>query len=89
MCEVILWAKFGLFNSYFLGQVNVIIWAKVTLSLHFFVVSGDFFCSVSFCVLCPTTCQCSKIAIFSKKGAKIVFFSNFSVLSLTLEKSLF
>ena len=29
-CEVIVWAKFGLLNGYYLGQVRVIIiWAKV------------------------------------------------------------
>ena len=28
LCEVIIWAKFGLLNGYFLGQVRVTIWAS-------------------------------------------------------------
>ena len=32
-CEVIIWAKFGGFQSYYLGQVNVIIWAKLVFTL--------------------------------------------------------
>ena len=34
--------KFGLFRGYFLGQVGVIIWAKVMFSPIFTVVSSDF-----------------------------------------------
>ena len=30
-CEVIIWAKFGHFRCYYLGQVGVIIWAKLFL----------------------------------------------------------
>ena len=33
-CEVIIWAKFGVFESYYLGQVRVIIWAKFVFSLY-------------------------------------------------------
>ena len=32
-CEVIIWAKFGHFRCYYLGQVGVIIWAKLFFSL--------------------------------------------------------
>ena len=31
-CEVIIWAKFGHFRCYDLGQVGVIIWAKLFLA---------------------------------------------------------
>ena len=31
-CEVIIWAKFGHFRCYYLGQVGVIIWAKFFLA---------------------------------------------------------
>ena len=31
-CEVIIWAKFGYFRCYYLGQVGVIIWAKLFLA---------------------------------------------------------
>ena len=31
-CEVIFWAKFGHFRCYYLGQVGVIIWAKLILA---------------------------------------------------------
>ena len=31
-CEVIIWAKFGHFRCYYLGQVGVIIWAKLFLA---------------------------------------------------------
>ena len=31
-CEVIIWAEFGLFRCYYLGQVGVIIWAKLFLA---------------------------------------------------------
>ena len=33
-CEVIIWAKFGHFRCYYLGQVGVSIWAKVVFSLY-------------------------------------------------------
>ena len=31
-CEVIIWAKFGHFRCYYVGQVGVIIWAKLFLA---------------------------------------------------------
>ena len=31
-CEVIIWAKFCHFRCYYLGQVGVIIWAKLFLA---------------------------------------------------------
>ena len=31
-CEVIIWAKFGHFRCYYLGQVGVIIWDKLFLA---------------------------------------------------------
>ena len=31
-CEVIIWAKFGHFRCYYLGQVGVMIWAKLFLA---------------------------------------------------------
>ena len=33
-CEVIIWAKFGHFRCYYLGQVGVIIWAKLFLAYN-------------------------------------------------------
>ena len=37
-CEVAIWAKFGHFRCYYLGQVGDIIWAKVMFGL--FLCSG-------------------------------------------------
>ena len=82
-CEVIIWAKFGHFRCYYLGQVGVIIWAKLFLAYknsgfkRFFAHTVIILCFF----LCPIIWQLSKISLFQKKGAKIVFFSNFCVLS--------
>ena len=89
-CEVIIWAKFGHFRCYYLGQVGVIIWAKLFLayknrgfkrflgthSYHFV-----FF-------LCPIIWQLSKNSLFQKRVQKLGF-SIFCVLSLNFENSLF
>ena len=45
-CEVIVWARFGPFRGYYLGQVGVIIWGKIILA-NFMVVSSDF-CTSSY-----------------------------------------
>ena len=75
-CEVIIWAKFGHFRCYYLGQVAVIIWAKLFLAyknsgfkrfLAHTVIILCFF-------LCPIIWQLSKNSLFRKKGAKIGFF---------------
>ena len=34
-CEVIVWARFGRFRGYYLGQVGVVIWAKVFLAYFY------------------------------------------------------
>ena len=50
-CEVIIWAKFGHFRCYYLGQVGVIIWAKLFLAYKKIVVSSDVWhTQLSFCV---------------------------------------
>ena len=56
-CGVINWAKFGGFQSYYLGQVRVINWAKSKLltgprsfSHYKLGVLGDFFAQLSLCV---------------------------------------
>ena len=75
-CEVIIWAKFGHFRCYYLGQVGVIIWAKLFLAyknsgfkrfLAHTVIILCFF-------LCPIIWQLSKNSLFFKKGAKNGFF---------------
>ena len=75
-CEVIIWAKFGHFRCYYLGQVGVIIWAKLFLAyknsgfkrfLAHTVIILCFF-------LCPIIWQLSKNSLFQKKGAKNGFF---------------
>ena len=89
-CEVIIWAKFGHFRCYYLGQVGVIIWAKLFLAyknsgfkrfLAHTVIILCFF-------LCPIIWQLSKNSLFQKRVQKMCF-SNFCVLSQFLENSLF
>ena len=60
-CEVIIWAKFGHFRCYYLGQVGIIIWAKLFLAYK----NRGFkrFLAHTVIILC------------SKKGAKIGFFN--------------
>ena len=51
-CEVIIWAKSGHFRCYYLGQVGVVIWAKLFVAYKI-VVSSDFWhTQLSFCVFC-------------------------------------
>ena len=70
-CEVIIWAKFGHFRCYYLGQVGVIIWAKLFLAYK----SSGFkrFFAHTIIILCFFCVQLSgnylKIAFF-KKGCK-------------------
>ena len=89
-CEVIIWAKFGHFRCYYLGQVGVIIWAKLFLAyknsgfkrfLAHTVIILCFF-------LCPIIWQLSKNSLFQKRVQKLGF-SIFCVLSLKFENSLF
>ena len=74
-CEVIIWAKFGHFRCYYLGQVGVIIWAKLFVAYK----NSGFkrFLAHTVIILCFFCAQLSgsylKIAFF-KKGAKIGFF---------------
>ena len=49
-CEVIIWAKFGHFRCYYLGQVGVIIWAKLFLAYKIGVSSDFWHTQLSFCV---------------------------------------
>ena len=89
-CEVIIWAKFGHFRCYYLGQVGVIIWAKLFLAYK----NSGFkrFLAHTVIILCFFCAQLSgsylKIAFF-KKGCKNWVFSIFCVLSLKFENSLF
>ena len=69
-CEVIIWAKFGLFNSYYLGQVYVIIWAQGIFDLYLLWFQV-FCCSVIFFFV-QLSANFKKIA-FRKKGAKCFF----------------
>ena len=71
-CEVILWAKFGHFRCYYLGQVGVIIWAKLFLAYKI-VVSSDFWHThtVIICVFFCAQLSGSYLKLpFSKKGCK-------------------
>ena len=81
-CEVIIWAKFGHFRCYYLGQVGVIIWAKLFLAyknsgfkrfLHTQLSFSVFFCA-------QLSGSYLKIAFF-KKWVQKLGFSNFCVLS--------
>ena len=76
-CEVIIWAKFGHFRCYYLGQVGVIIWAKLFLAYENSGFKRFLRTQLSFCVffLCPIIWQLSKNSLFQKKGAKIGFFN--------------
>ena len=49
-CEVIIWAKFGHFRCHYLGQVGVIIWAKLFLAYKIVVSSDCWHTQLSFCV---------------------------------------
>ena len=81
-CEVIIWAKFGHFRCYYLGQVGVIIWAKLFLAYK----NSGFkrFVAHTVIILCSFCAQLSgnylKIAFFKKRVQKMGF-SNFCVLS--------
>ena len=71
-CEIIIWAKFGHFRCYYLGQVGVIIRAKLFLA---YTNSGfKRFLAHTVSILCFFGAQLSgnylKIAFFSKKGCK-------------------
>ena len=89
-CEVIIWAKFGHFRCYYLGQVGVIIWAKLFLAYK----NSGFkrFLAHTVIILCFFCAQLSgnylKIAFFKKRVQKMGF-SIFCVLSSFLENSLF
>ena len=98
-CEVVIWAKFGRFNSDYLGQVRDIIWTKVIFNLYLEWVLGDllllnyhFVWCVCVCVcarfLCPFFCQFLKNSLFfSKKGSEICF-PNFLCFKFNFRKSL-
>ena len=58
-CEVIIWSKFGVSNSYHLIQVRVVIWSKVIFDI-FIVVSGDLFL-LSYHVVCVFVPTCLPI----------------------------
>ena len=74
-----MWSKFGLFSSYYLVQVGVIIWPKVILGLYV-VVSSDL-CKLSYHFVffgCPIMSHFSKNRVFEKK---VQVFFQISVLS--------
>ena len=76
-CEVIIWAKFCHFRCYYLGQVGVIIWAKLFLAYNNSGFKRFLHTQLSFSVflLCPIIWQLSKNSLFQKMGAKIGFFN--------------
>ena len=84
-------AKFGHFRCYYLGQVGVIIWAKLFLASK---IRGFklFLAHTHSCHFVFSDAQLSgnfqKIAFFKKRVQKLGF-SNFSVLSSFFENSLF
>ena len=73
-CEVIIWAKFGHFRCY-LGQVGVIIWAKLFIAYK----NSGFkrFLALPVIILCFFCAQLSgnflKIAFFKKRVQKLGF----------------
>ena len=74
-CEVIIWAKFGHFRCYYLGQVGVMIWAKLFLAYK----NSGFkqFLAHTVIILCFFCAQLSgsylKIAFFKKRVQKLGF----------------
>ena len=73
--KVIIWAKFVHFRCYYLGQVGVIIWAKLFLAYKNSGFKRFLHTQLSFSVfLCPIIWQLSKNSLFQKMGAKIGFF---------------
>ena len=88
-CEVIIWAKFGHFRCYYLGQVGVIIWAKLFLAYKNSGFKRFLRTQLSFCVFCvQLSGSYLKIAFFKKRVQKLGF-SIFCVLSFKFENSLF
>ena len=90
-CEVIIWAKFGHFRCYYLGQVGVIIWAKLFLTyknsgFKRFLAHTHNYHFVFFCA--QLSGNYLKIAFF-KKGVQKLGFSIFCVLGLHFENYLF
>ena len=68
-CEVIIWAKFGLFERYYLGQVRVDIWAKVICGFKRFL-----HIQLAFCVFYPVISQFCKMAFFKHCVPKLISF---------------
>ena len=67
-CEVIIWAKFGLFRGYNLGQVGAIFLAKVTLAYSHSGLKRCFAHSVIvLCFFCPIIKQVSENSVFCSK----------------------
>ena len=76
-CEVIIWAKFGHFRCYYLGQVGFIIWAKLFLAYK----NSGFkrFVAHTVIILCflfgaQLSGSYLKIAFLKKRVATIGFF---------------
>ena len=63
-CEVIIWAKFGLFRGYYLGQVEVIIWAKVILDYSYSGFKRFLHIKLSSCVFWPVIRQFYNNSVF-------------------------
>ena len=81
-CEAIIWAKFGHFRCYYLGQVGVIIWAKLFLAYKKRVSSDFLHTQLSFSVFFCAQLSGSYLKIaFFKKWVQKLGFSNFCVLS--------
>ena len=79
-CEVIIWAKFGHFRCYDLGQVGVIIWAKLFLAYKNSGFKRFLHTQLSFCVFFCAQLSGNYLEIaFFKKRVQKLGFSNFCV----------
>ena len=74
-CEVIIWAKFGRLRCYYLGQVGVIIWAKLFLAYKNSGFKRFWHTQLSFCVFLFARLSGNflKIAFFKKRVQKLGF----------------
>ena len=87
-CEVIIWSKFGLLNSYYLVQVRVIIWSKVIFDLYLQWFQALCLLSYHFVWFFVPNLSANFLQItFFKKGVQFIIFQFF--LSFTFEKMSF
>ena len=80
-CEVIIWAKFGHFRCYYLGQVGVIIWANLFLAYKNSGFKRFLHTQLSFSFFCAQLSGSYLKIAFFKKWVQKLGFSNFCVLS--------